>query len=146
MEAAPYPPEGRHDLDRTEAVVAGGALLVSLVLATRHLPGLPCLSYVVFHVPCPGCGLTRSILALWHGHVVESLRLHPVGIVLFAVSWGAVLRSITPRKLRPLWRFADSYERWLREWRVWAVIVSAMVVLWAYRLMEVARGGGFFHW
>jgi len=32
--------------------------------------------------PCPGCGMTRSILELSQGDVVGSLRMHPLGVVL----------------------------------------------------------------
>lgn len=32
---------------------------------------------------CPGCGITRSITYLVHGQVWDSLRLHPLGVVVF---------------------------------------------------------------
>lgn len=32
--------------------------------------------------PCPGCGMTRSLLALLHGSPGESWRFHPLGIPL----------------------------------------------------------------
>lgn len=32
---------------------------------------------------CPGCGLGRSISSLFHGEIMQSLSLHPLGI--FAV-------------------------------------------------------------
>jgi Protein of unknown function (DUF2752) len=31
-----------------------------------------------FGIPCPGCGLTRATLALFHGDVRTALHLHPL--------------------------------------------------------------------
>jgi len=33
-------------------------------------------------IPCPGCGLTKSIAALYRGGIVESLKYNPLGIVI----------------------------------------------------------------
>ena len=41
--------------------------------------GYPCFFHRCTGMPCPGCGLTRSVLALLHGHVHESILLHPFG-------------------------------------------------------------------
>ena len=37
---------------------------------------------------CPGCGLTRSVIALLSGHFAESVGWHPMGVlvVLWAVN------------------------------------------------------------
>jgi hypothetical protein len=45
-------------------------------------PACPVRAYL--HIQCPGCGGTRAIAALLHGHVAEALRLNGllVGIVL----------------------------------------------------------------
>jgi hypothetical protein len=31
---------------------------------------------------CPGCGITRSLVQLTHGHFRESVRMHPLGVFL----------------------------------------------------------------
>lgn len=60
------------------------------------LGGVPlCPIAAVIRQPCPGCGLTRATLALLHGHVGESVRLHPLAPVVVPllgglVVWGAV--------------------------------------------------------
>ncbi len=33
-------------------------------------------------IPCPGCGLQRSLLEIWHGNFIESLKLYPVALPL----------------------------------------------------------------
>jgi len=47
-----------------------------------RVPG-SCLSRELFHADCPGCGLTRSFVALTHGRFRESLSLHRLGLVLY---------------------------------------------------------------
>ncbi len=37
-----------------------------------------------FHFPCPGCGLTKSIVHLYRGDPAGSIRYHPWGIALVA--------------------------------------------------------------
>jgi hypothetical protein len=43
-------------------------------------------------VPCPGCGITSSILALCRGDVLRAWHSHPAGIVvlLYFVSSAAI--------------------------------------------------------
>jgi hypothetical protein len=66
---------------------------------------------------CPGCGLTRSVVAFLHGDLVGSVRAHPLGAVvflLFVVLWGTALfawarggRLVSPIGARtPTWAFA----------------------------------------
>ncbi len=52
----------------------------------RFLPGYPlpptCWVRTVLHVPCPGCGLTRSFVYLAEGDWRRSLQEHPLGWLL----------------------------------------------------------------
>jgi hypothetical protein len=75
----------------------------------HRVPGA-CLSRELFHTTCPGCGLTRSFVALTHGRVRESLAFHRLGIALYLFFvWQAFYRlhclhkrckGISPRLLR----------------------------------------------
>jgi hypothetical protein len=58
-----------------------------LTLAGYRLPEL-CFWRRCFDVSCPGCGMTRSCVAIVHGHWARAWRLHPLG---FVVIGGAVL-------------------------------------------------------
>lgn len=37
-----------------------------------------CLFYNATGVPCPGCGMTRSYIHLFKGHIAEAFRFHPL--------------------------------------------------------------------
>ncbi len=78
---------------RTRDARVGAAALLGLALAWPRLPVHPplaCPLRTLTGVPCPLCGMTRSVVAAMHGHLLESLRFNPAGIlvVLFA---GALL-------------------------------------------------------
>ncbi len=51
-----------------------------------------CFFHNITGLPCPGCGLTRSVAAVLHLHFWEAMRFHPLGIaacvavLFFAIS------------------------------------------------------------
>ncbi|MFO0941652.1 MAG: DUF2752 domain-containing protein [Pirellulales bacterium] len=42
-----------------------------------------CATYRMFGVNCPGCGLTRSFVAISDGRVSDAWQLNPVGIFIY---------------------------------------------------------------
>jgi hypothetical protein len=112
----------------------GGFLLAGLVL--RPIPaaggtaltllGFPlptmCLFRLTTGLPCPSCGLTRSVALLMHGQPAASLALHPFGLVAVALA----LFQLPPRVVRAWGRDAA----WIFRWdRIWAAVLGATVVL-----------------
>lgn len=67
----------------------GGALLSMFVvmLLQRYdiIPSVPCGIYALFGIYCPGCGGTRSLFALLHGHVGKSLICNPAVLLGIAL-------------------------------------------------------------
>ena len=61
--------------------------------------------------PCPGCGMTRSLLALLRGEAAESWRLHPLGIPLVLGS-AAVLAMAAHEGITGRPTFRRRAERW----------------------------------
>ncbi len=62
----------------------GVALLVCFPAGLAIVPHV-CLVQSLCGIPCPGCGITRSVLALLGGDVGYALSLNPVGPVLLLV-------------------------------------------------------------
>jgi Protein of unknown function (DUF2752) len=99
---------------------AGAAAMLGLAVVWPHLPVHPplaCPLRSITGIPCPLCGMTRAVVALVHGHVVESLRFNPAGIlvVVFALALVAGLRLDRIRV--PIW-----------------VVSAAAAVLWAWNI------------
>ena len=95
------------------ASVGGGLLLVVGLLR--------CPIAVVFRVPCPGCGLTRATLRLFHGDLAGALAFHPLVLLVLPMlgfyaganaigylvegEWGWVDRRMGPRSEGLAWVF-----------------------------------------
>lgn len=76
----------------TPAAIAGWVVLVGgFVLPPRGV-GVPlCPSKLMTGVPCPGCGLTRSVSSLAHAEWSLSWAYHPFGIAVVVVAaWFAL--------------------------------------------------------
>lgn len=68
-------------------VLLSHALLLAVILATPSLDlsqALPhvCLCQSLLGLPCPGCGITRSLAAASRGDLANSLAMHPGGIAM----------------------------------------------------------------
>lgn len=68
-------------------------VFVSVILPRMDLSRSGCVFWLLFGVYCPGCGGTRAVNALLHGHFLLSLWYHPLvlyGTVMylcFMMSW-----------------------------------------------------------
>ncbi len=59
-----------------------------------------CPSVIVAGLPCPGCGMTRSIIFLFQGQVARSIYVHPMGIVVVMTAlYAAFFRYILGKKI-----------------------------------------------
>ena len=73
------------------AAVAGAAVLLRFPPAVYSFyPRCPIHEYL--HLQCPGCGSTRALAALLHGHVAEALHLNALFVMLlpFLAGYAAV--------------------------------------------------------
>ena len=119
-------------------IVAAIMLLGTLVLAIFEAPGIPCLFREVAQLPCPGCGLTRSLKAMWSGDFMIAFRYHPLGSPLFAACVLA-LSFASARRLLGERIPAFSISR-----RGWLAVLAALLGVWIVKLSDLLMGGGFF--
>lgn len=124
---------------RAAALRAGiVAALAAAALPLAHLLALPRIPLCSFRLwtglPCPGCGMTRSMVCLFHGDALASLRFHPLGIFLGAfalgVFAGGVGGAVTGRD--PFWRFVDR-----RSAALALAFVCALLGTWVVRTFVV---------
>jgi hypothetical protein len=92
-----------------------------------------CLSRTVFGVSCPGCGLTRSFVALSAGNGAEAVRLNLMGPILYVLCWlqipYRVAEYFTLGRSIPLWNRV----RGVLSYTMWVVLVG-LVATWIARL------------
>jgi hypothetical protein len=115
--------------------IAPAILLVARILPLPEhgkILGLP--SICPFHMltgkPCPGCGMTRSLVCMAHGQLHESFCYHPLGPVVFLLLVCATINSAL-RLVRPslVVTIPAKYSK-PAAWAATAVLMMA----WAVRL------------
>lgn len=104
------------DRYRAACGVAGlaalGPLFVARAVATAttravtfagHELHWECAFRQAFGIPCPTCGMTRSVLLTLHGHVSEALGLNPGGplLILGALLFAAAMFYVALRRREP---------------------------------------------
>lgn len=57
----------------------GGLVMFVALLLQRYgmIPMLPCALHDIMHLYCPGCGGTRALFAMLHGHLWQSFCYNP---------------------------------------------------------------------
>jgi hypothetical protein len=80
--------------DARGAALAMLAAAATLPLLPGHA-GIPCPLRTLTGVPCPLCGMTTSVEAIGHGHVLEALQANPAGPFLLLGALGLLLRRPT---------------------------------------------------
>ncbi|MBX3271212.1 MAG: DUF2752 domain-containing protein [Sandaracinaceae bacterium] len=89
--------------------------------------GLPlCWIKALTGLPCPGCGLTRSITNISHLHFADAAGFHPFGFPLYALSLVLVVALVWPRARRTLVRSLVRHDALARR-AYWAFVGSFIV-------------------
>jgi hypothetical protein len=134
-EPAPDRQPGRRRRHRQMLLAAAAVVVLALLLrvlpdgrvAFRFAPSVPlpetCGSRLLFGVPCPGCGLTRSIICLSRGDLAQSLAFHRLGWLLALV----ILYQFPYRLYCLLWR--DCSPAVLALYRYFGYLLIALLVL-----------------
>lgn len=67
---------------------------IALLLYLLPIPRFPCILYMTTGIYCPGCGGTRAVLSVIHGHPLRAFLYHPF-VFYSAVVGGWFLLSQT---------------------------------------------------
>jgi hypothetical protein len=128
----------RDDWSRHLAARLGGSILaaVALIAVPQTLPVIAgwtdaaCLFRGVSGLPCPGCGITTSLLALARGDALASWAANPAGVAVAAMLVGqAVVAAVAMGRGAP----ADGGLRWL----TWLdrMAIGGLMAVWVGRLL-----------
>jgi len=115
-EARPGPtPRTTRDLRIAAGALIGVGLVWPLLPAE---PPLVCPLRALTGIPCPFCGMTRSVVAALHLDLPASLSFNPAGIVFIALVVAVLVKPALLTRIRP---------------PVWAV-VAVMAVMWLWNI------------
>jgi hypothetical protein len=89
-----------------------------------------CWSRRWFDVACPGCGLTRGLVAAMHGDFAAAWAQNPaVFVVMATLVYQVAFRGV---QVWRLWRGQSPLQRGSGWWMLW-VCLAAMLAQWALR-------------
>jgi hypothetical protein len=73
-------------------------LLLGFLLPSDGLGAPLCMFKRMFSLPCPGCGLTRSVSSVLHVDFMKSWSYHPLGIFFVGAVLLFVFNLVMPRR------------------------------------------------
>jgi hypothetical protein len=123
----------RHLVARLGASIVAAMALIAVpqaLLAVARWTDAACLFRGLTGVPCPGCGITTSLLALARGDAQTSWAANPAGLAVAAMLVGqAVVAAVAMRRAGP----AASDLRWL----TWLdrMALGGLAAVWLGRLL-----------
>lgn len=75
-------------------------LLAAVVMPAHGTGFTVCWFKATTGIPCPGCGVTRSLSCGLRGLWLESWNYHPMGLLILALFLVTVLQSVLPATMR----------------------------------------------
>lgn len=85
----------------------------------------------LLHVPCVGCGLTKSLVCAYRGDLPGSLTWHPFGLVVFVMA--LLLLAFSIHDLRHGTRWGD---RLLNHRLLWPLLGTMLAVTYLIKLFH----------
>ncbi|MFN7971584.1 MAG: DUF2752 domain-containing protein [Acidobacteriota bacterium] len=136
-------PVGDAVLNRLTIRLALVAVLLSFALPPDGIRGSLCWFQRSTHLPCPGCGLTRSFASLAHGHLGASLGYHPLGVLLYPFAVVLALLNFVPaRTVERLRRSMARHDPSLR--LAYATAIASFLAVGFVRFVLAASEAGSF--
>jgi hypothetical protein len=106
-------------------LLAFASLLVIYVLSSEQLAYVLCPMQHLFALPCPACGMTRSLNALLHFQINSALHWHPLGPVILSAIVITLFKNNT--------RYLDA--KLHQGLTVYHVLFVLFIMVWLYRLL-----------
>ncbi|MBQ3064986.1 MAG: DUF2752 domain-containing protein [Clostridia bacterium] len=125
---------------RPYKTVAALLLAVCVLLAFWVLGGRLCIFARITGYPCPGCGMTRAVLAVFRGDLGAAFSHHPLWVTLPVIAL-LLLRAVFPAAFdRMLTRISVSAAVYRRiESAAAVLLLAAFLLVYILRLTQGFR-------
>ncbi|MCB2155883.1 DUF2752 domain-containing protein [bacterium] len=121
-------------------VAIGGAIgtvLGAFILSPTGSGPSMCTLQRATGLPCPGCGLTRSVTSFLHGHFSWAWHYHPFGPIIALFFVFLTILAVLPKRYRePIMQWLEKRDA-VVAW-IFMVVLIAMVAYGIIRLILVA--------
>lgn len=124
---------------RLRRVVLTGAMFAALG-ALLYAKGVPCLFARILHTPCPACGSTRAVVALFAGDLHGVLHYNPLGPVAALLLGALAVQSLGSLFVHGDFRGAGEGRFGRVARRALYLVAAAELVLWIARFFGALGG------
>lgn len=114
-------------------------ILLSVIMASVILPVdfhvtlFPCLFKNTFHIPCPGCGMTRAFILLGHFHFREALTININSIFAYIMILAITMNEIAAMAIGRKMNMHLSRRGIIL---IYAITFCVVMTAWYYNLMN----------
>ena len=112
-------------------------LLLAVASPPKGAGVLTCWFREATTLPCPGCGLTRSLSCAMRGMLVPSWHSHPMGLFILALFIFTAAQSLLPRSFR---------DQLARQMQARAPIVHRLYLAFVVVFVAFGVGRAVVHW
>lgn len=105
---------------------------------TGHKSVEVCLIKYITGIPCPSCGVTRAIILLTEGNIVEALRINPLGFIVAIIMLAAPIWIVLDvvAKSNTLVDFYRRVESYLRSPHYAIPLALLIMSNWIWNIMK----------
>lgn len=126
-------------------LLRNGKLLVVMTLvgvfhawtAWMHWSFFPCPMLKMTGCPCPGCGMSRSVVAAASGDMRTSIHYHAYGPLMLLVMVGLVVAMLLPRPARL--QLANCIEKLESRTAISGLLLGGLVLYWLFRIVYLQQ-------
>ncbi len=75
-------------------------IIISFILPPEGLGRSTCGLYILTKLPCPACGLTRSVTSISHLRFAKAFYYHPFGFIFYIIFLFLAIYNFMPEKIK----------------------------------------------
>ena len=96
-----------------------------------------CPSKLIYHIPCPGCGVTRATLLLLKGHVADSLTMNPncLFAIIFLCTYPILLLLSVIRRKPYLMNSYQMMDKMLKNKTCLYTLLAGELIIWLHNII-----------
>ena len=97
-----------------------------------------CLIKNVLHIPCPSCGSTRAVLALWNGNPEAAFLINPFGLIISSILIVAPLWIIFDvlRNKKSFYNIYQKTEETLKKKQYSIPLIALVIGNWIWNIIK----------
>ncbi len=91
---------GSFFLNKFTTIISLLVIIISFILPPDGLGRSTCGLYILTKLPCPACGLTRSVTSISHMEFVKAFYYHPFGFIFYIIFLFLAIYNFMPEKIK----------------------------------------------